>query len=189
MPAEKKSPIFPSALCPALEGPDLPSSPVILETGHTTSYSQLLEYAALWRDGSNKQVKVVLLVKLYPPTVENKVKVTLTIISARQRVNSRATRRKTYVSPPPPLHPPTPLTPLLWAASGGHDGVVKLLLEREGVSPDRPDNGGRTPLSWAASAGHDRVVRLLLGREDISHDRPDTTIIWPIRVNVFSSQQ
>ena len=28
----------------------------------------------------------------------------------------------------------------------GHEGVVKLLLGREDVNPDRPDNYGQTPL-------------------------------------------
>ena len=36
-------------------------------------------------------------------------------------------------------------TPLLCAASGGHEGVVKLLLEREEVNPDNLDIWGRTP--------------------------------------------
>ena len=40
-------------------------------------------------------------------------------------------------------------TPLLWAPRSGSDGVVKLLLEREDVGPDWPDNDGRTPLWWA----------------------------------------
>ena len=59
------------------------------------------------------------------------------------------------------------------AAENGHDGVVKLLLEQEGVSPDRPDIHGQTPLSWAARNGHDGVVKLLLGREDVSPDKPN----------------
>jgi len=64
-------------------------------------------------------------------------------------------------------------TPLMWAAKGGHDGVVKLLLEQGDVSPDRSDNNGVTPLQWAAANGHDGVVKLLLEREDVSPDRPD----------------
>jgi len=37
-------------------------------------------------------------------------------------------------------------TPLLWAAERGHEGIVKLLLNREEVNPDSKDNDGRTPL-------------------------------------------
>jgi len=59
---------------------------------------------------------------------------------------------------------------------------VKLLLGREDVNPDRPDNRGRTPLSWAAGNGHGGVVKLLLGREDVNPDRPhiygQTPLSW-----------
>ena len=42
-------------------------------------------------------------------------------------------------------------TPLSWAARSGHEGIVKLLLERKDVTPDTLDRRyGRTPLSWAA---------------------------------------
>ena len=64
-------------------------------------------------------------------------------------------------------------TPLLQAAGNGHDGVVKLLLEREDVSPDKRDHFGQTTLSQAAKNGRDRVVKLLLKREDVSPNRPD----------------
>ena len=40
-------------------------------------------------------------------------------------------------------------TPLLWAAGGGHEAVVKLLVERDDVEADSKDNDGRTPLSCA----------------------------------------
>jgi len=40
-------------------------------------------------------------------------------------------------------------------AKNGHDGVVKLLLEREDVDPDRPDKQASTPLSWAAGNGYE----------------------------------
>ena len=73
-------------------------------------------------------------------------------------------------------------TPLLWAAKNGHDGMVKQLLEREDVDPDRPDNWASTPLSWAADSGHEGVVRLLLGRKDVDPDRADeqdsTPLLW-----------
>ena len=59
---------------------------------------------------------------------------------------------------------------------------MKLLLEREDVSPDRPDNDGLTPLSWAARSGHDVVVKLLLEQEGVNPDKPDnnggTPLSW-----------
>jgi ankyrin repeat protein len=48
------------------------------------------------------------------------------------------------------------------ALRGGHEVVVKLLLEKEGVDPDSQDSGGWTPLWWAAKNGHDAVVKRLL---------------------------
>jgi len=45
-------------------------------------------------------------------------------------------------------------TALTWAAGKGHAEVVKMLLEREGVNPDRADTiYGRTPISWAVEGG------------------------------------
>ena len=73
-------------------------------------------------------------------------------------------------------------TPLLWAAENGHDRVAKLLLEREDLHPNRPDNQDCTPLSWAAHNGHDRVVKLLLDRKDIDPNMADnqggTPLSW-----------
>ena len=43
-------------------------------------------------------------------------------------------------------------TPLFWAAWNGHEGVVKILLGRNDVDPDKPDKTGRTPLSCAADS-------------------------------------
>ena len=67
------------------------------------------------------------------------------------------------------------LTPLLWAAKNGHEGIVKTILERADVIPDQADTeDGRTPLSWAAGLGHEGVVKMLLEREDVDYDQADT---------------
>jgi len=49
--------------------------------------------------------------------------------------------------------------------------VIKLLLEREDVDPNRPSKDDGTPLSWAASQGHEGVVKLLLERQNVDPDR------------------
>ncbi|KAH8649012.1 ankyrin repeat-containing domain protein, partial [Ilyonectria robusta] len=51
-------------------------------------------------------------------------------------------------------------TPLSWAAEGGHEAVVRLLLEK-GAAIEARDRYGWTPLSLAAGGGHMAVVRLL----------------------------
>jgi len=48
-----------------------------------------------------------------------------------------------------------------------------MLLEVEGVDPDRPHFIGQTPLSHAAGRGHEGVVKILLGREEVDSDKPD----------------
>ena len=63
--------------------------------------------------------------------------------------------------------------PLAWAARNGHEGVVKILLGRGEIDPDKPDNDGRTPLWQAAWNGHEGVVKILLGREGVNPDKPD----------------
>ena len=66
-------------------------------------------------------------------------------------------------------------TPLSWAVENGHEGIIKLLLERKDVNPNIPDTtAGRTPLSWAAVKGYEGIVKLLLGRKDVNPDTPDT---------------
>jgi ankyrin repeat protein len=42
------------------------------------------------------------------------------------------------------------LTPLSWAAEGGHEGIVKMLLATGKVDADSKDDYGQTPLSRAA---------------------------------------
>ena len=51
--------------------------------------------------------------------------------------------------------------------------MVKILLEREEVNPDKPDNDGWTPLSYAAARGHEGLVKMLLRREEVNSDKPD----------------
>jgi len=64
-------------------------------------------------------------------------------------------------------------TPLVWAARNGHKGVVRILLGRDHVAPDKPDVDGQTPLLLAALMGHEDVVQILLGRDDVNPDQPN----------------
>jgi len=68
----------------------------------------------------------------------------------------------------------TGATPLIWASRGGHWCVVEMLLGREDIDPDRPENSyGRTPISWAARNGHKEVVELFLRRQGINLNSAD----------------
>ena len=64
-------------------------------------------------------------------------------------------------------------TPLLYAAGGGHEAVVRVLLARGDVEADARDIDGRTPLLYAAGGGHEAVVRVLLARDDVEADARD----------------
>jgi ankyrin repeat protein len=65
-------------------------------------------------------------------------------------------------------------TPLSWAAWGGHESVVQLLLAKDGIDPDLKDSkSGQTPLSWAAEGGHEAVVQLLLATGKVDVDSKD----------------
>ena len=58
-------------------------------------------------------------------------------------------------------------TPLSRAAEGGHEAVVKLLLdERADLDVNCKDRNGRTALLWAAEKGHEAVVQQLLEKRD-----------------------
>jgi len=66
-------------------------------------------------------------------------------------------------------------TPLAWAAEKGHDGVVKMLLERKGLNPNKAGaESGKTPLWLAAGKGHEGVVKMFSEREDVNPDHTDT---------------
>ncbi|KAL9134421.1 MAG: hypothetical protein Q9175_004391 [Cornicularia normoerica] len=59
------------------------------------------------------------------------------------------------------------------AAERGHEGVVKLLLSRDGVAVNSHDDDDRTPLWWAAKRGYDGVIKLLLSRDDVAMNSQD----------------
>ncbi|KAH8766531.1 hypothetical protein BGZ57DRAFT_492627 [Hyaloscypha finlandica] len=65
-------------------------------------------------------------------------------------------------------------TPLSWAAEGGNEAVVRLLLETGQVDVDlidqTNDSHGGTPLSRAAAGGHEVVFRLLLDTGHVDAD-------------------
>jgi len=62
-------------------------------------------------------------------------------------------------------------TPLAWVAHNGCEEGVKILLEWEDVSPDKPNNSGWTPLTHASS-GHKGVVKILLEGKQANPNKP-----------------
>ena len=71
-------------------------------------------------------------------------------------------------------------TLLHWAASEGHEAVVRLLLEKDRVNPNFKDNDGCTPLFRAASNGHETVVRLLLAENKVNPNFKDNNDQTPL---------
>jgi len=73
-------------------------------------------------------------------------------------------------------------TALMCATKFGHDAIVKMLLEQEGVNPHIGDYFSRTPLSWATRNGHKGIVEILLERNDVNPDTADmggpTPLSW-----------
>ena len=72
----------------------------------------------------------------------------------------------------------------MWATDRLHEGVIKLLLQREDIDPNIADvRYGRTPLTLAAMDGHEGAVKLLLQRVDINPNVADiehglTPLMW-----------
>ena len=80
-------------------------------------------------------------------------------------------------------------TPLAWAAHNGHEEVVKILLGREEVDPDKLDLDGHTPLSLAAWNGHEGVVKILLGREEVNPDKPNNNGQSPLSLAAWDGHE
>jgi len=80
-------------------------------------------------------------------------------------------------------------TPLAWAAHNGHEEVVKLLLGREEVDPDKLDLDGHTPLSLAAWGGYEGVVKLFLGREEVNPDKPNNYGQTPLSLAAWDGHE
>lgn len=53
-------------------------------------------------------------------------------------------------------------TPLLWAARGGYDAVVKQLLEKGAAVDSKDSTYGWMSMFWAAMGRYDEVMMLLL---------------------------
>jgi len=62
-------------------------------------------------------------------------------------------------------------TPLWRAAANGNEGIVKMLLQRNDVNPDKPDRWGQTPLSSAVRNGYEGIVRMF---SSLNPDEGDT---------------
>ena len=69
------------------------------------------------------------------------------------------------------------LTPLCYAAKAGNVGAVKLLLQRDDIDLNIPDNWGWTALFWACESGCPSVVDRLLEEDDIDLNVRDNTLM------------
>ena len=76
-------------------------------------------------------------------------------------------------------------TPLSWAATIGHEGIVKALLATGKVYVDSRDFYGRTPLSSAAFGGYDGVAKALLATGKVDVDSKDKIGQTPLRRSVM----
>lgn len=77
--------------------------------------------------------------------------------------------------------PTVVMTPILWAAEGGHVEVVHLL-DKIVDSNCRSDDSGRTPLLVAAEKGHVKVVRMLIEHSDKNQNSTDSSGRTPLSI-------
>ncbi|KAJ5685122.1 hypothetical protein N7536_007741 [Penicillium majusculum] len=71
-------------------------------------------------------------------------------------------------------------TALSWAATKGHEDVVRLLLDQDGVDSESRDCRGRTPLFYAAENGHQAIVKILLSKEATNSGSADNSGRTPL---------
>ena len=79
-------------------------------------------------------------------------------------------------------------TPLMWAAMGAKEGVVKLLLSQPDINLEARSQRGMTALLVAAEWGHLRVVKLLLqrGADPAAVDNSGRTVLDNAAVAVIT---
>ena len=62
------------------------------------------------------------------------------------------------------------MTPLIWAAVGGYEATLKVLLNHKNIVKDNEMSQDDKALLWAAASGHAYYVKLLLERADVDTD-------------------
>ena len=62
--------------------------------------------------------------------------------------------------------------------------MIKILLERADVNPDKPDNNGRTPLFHAAFEGREGMVKIILEREGVNPNKADNCGKTPLMLAI-----
>ena len=69
------------------------------------------------------------------------------------------------------------MTPLIWAAVGGSEATLKVLLNHKNIVKDNQMSQDDIALLWAAASGHADGVDLLLERADV-----DADMIWALNL-------
>ena len=80
-------------------------------------------------------------------------------------------------------------TPLVWAAIGGHERVVEMLLERGDISPDKPGEDSQTPLWFGAWNGSEGVVKMILERDEVDPDKQDSYYRTPLWIAAWNGHE
>jgi Ankyrin repeats (3 copies) len=70
-------------------------------------------------------------------------------------------------------------TPLSWAAAGGHESIVDMLINRGADISSRDQVHGLTSLCWAAYEGHEGVVRRLIAAGADVNDVQKSVMLLP----------